>query len=260
MSERPSKQVERGVVLGTRLDVTTYDGVLERVVALARNQSVTAVAAANTHLVGEAVSNPAYAAVLESFDIIVPDGMPLVWALQLDGHQIEDRVYGPYLMQHVLAHSPAELSHYFFGGTSDCLEKLRARALELNPQLSIAGAASPPFGKWDAETEDGLIKQINDSGADFVWVALGGVKQETWIAANRHRFKKGIFLAVGDAFALVAGLRPYAPAWMQRSGLTWLYRLILEPRRLLGRYLRYNTRFVTAFMSDRLRRMYGDQS
>ena len=88
-------------------------------------------------------------------------------------------------------------------------------------------------------------------------MALGGVKQETWIARNRRHFERGVFLAVGDAFALVAGMRSFAPSWMQRCGLTWAYRLMQEPRRLLTRYLQKNTRFLATFLADRIKRTYS---
>ena len=77
-----------------------------------------------------------------------------------------------------------------------------------------------------------LQKTIAESGADFIWVALGGDRQERWIEKNLPRHKKGVFLAVGDAFELLAGRRAFAPKWMQKAGLTWLYRLWQEPRRL----------------------------
>ncbi len=248
-----------GRVLGTRLNVVDYKSALEEIVRLARGNQVSAVAAANAHLLAEAVDDTEFGEVLSSFDLVVPDGMPLVWALQLDGHAITERVYGPYLMRFALENTPRPFKHFLFGGTSECLALLSDRARELNKNIEIAGTLSPPFGCWDAAEEGDLIDQINAAGADFVWVALGGVRQETWIANNRHRFKKGVFLAVGDAFALVAGLRSFAPAWMQRCGLTWIYRLAQEPSRLFGRYLKYNTRFGVAFLLDRLRKAYGSQ-
>lgn len=256
--ESASDGMEQGWVLGTRLDVLTYSQVLDRMIAMADSGKVGAVAAANTHLIGEAVSDRSFAEVLRSFEILVPDGMPLVWALRMDGHEIPDRVYGPYLMQRALTDTPGEMKHYFFGGTVECLARLESRAREINPKIKICGAVSPPFHEWDAETEARLIDGINAAGADFIWVALGGVKQEKWIAQNREHFKHGVFLAVGDAFALVAGLRSFAPVWMQRSGLTWVHRLMQEPRRLFPRYLRYNFRFAAAFLRERLRRVYAD--
>src|SRR4051812_24687690 len=102
-----------GNVLGTRIALTDYDGALKRVIALAELPRVSLVAAANTHLVAEARDNPEFAAVLDRFDLVLPDGMPLVWALRLDGHTLQDRVYGPYFMEHVLKHAPAHLKHCF---------------------------------------------------------------------------------------------------------------------------------------------------
>jgi N-acetylglucosaminyldiphosphoundecaprenol N-acetyl-beta-D-mannosaminyltransferase len=248
-----------GSILGTPVHVVTYEQAYQAIVAKLALVRPLAIAAANTHLIGEAHSNADFAQVLRSFDLIMPDGMPLVWALWLEGHDIQDRVYGPYFMEYALIHSAPNLRHYFFGGTESCLAQLQVKARELNPHLQIVGAVSPPFGVWDAATETRLIDDINASKADFIWIALGGVKQETWIAKNRHRFHRGAFLAVGDAFTLVAGLRAYAPAWIQRLGLTWLVRLLQEPRRLFSRYLSYNTRFASAYLLDRLKRVYFDR-
>lgn len=242
---------EKGNVLGIQVDVTDYDSAAEHIFALARGTDVRTIAAANTHLIAVARKNASFSRVLSGFDMIVPDGMPLVWALQLDGCQITDRVYGPYLMRETLKKSPSDLRHCFFGGSPECIQQLQHQALQLNPQLNICGAISPPFGEWTPENETELINSINCSNADVVWVALGGVKQETWIAKNRNRFHRGVFLAVGDAFVLVAGLRSFAPNWMQRNGLTWLYRLYQEPRRMFRRYFTYNTLFLTAFLRER---------
>ena len=242
-----------GRVLGTRVDAMTYGQAFERTLQMAAAGGVHAVAAANTHLVAEARMNRDFADVLEGFDLVLPDGMPLVWALRLDGHEIHERVYGPYFMEHALRHSPATVRHFFFGSSERCLMRLQEAARKLNPHIHITGVLSPTFGEWNRSTEEDVIDRIRAAHADFVWVALGGVRQETWIAKNRHHFQRGVFLAVGDAFPLLAGLRGFAPGWMQRLGLTWLHRSLLEPRRMLPRYLKYNTRFAAAFLLERMR-------
>ncbi len=249
---------ERGQVLGVNLDLVDYASAWDHIISLSHKPSASMVAAANTHLVGEAWANEEFGSTLGRFDMVVPDGMPLIWALRAEGHELTDRVYGPYLMAHGLKHSPKGSKHCFFGGSEDCLAKLKEQALVSNPDIKIADSISPSFGHWDEELEASLIARINDANADFVWVALGGVKQENWIARNQHRFNRGVFLAVGDAFALIAGLRPYAPALMQKAGLTWLHRLVKEPKRLAGRYLQYNTRFASAYLMDRIRRVWVD--
>ena len=248
-----------GQVLGCGLNIESYESATKLLVSMTQDGVSHLVAAANTHLVSEAHEDPEFGRVLERFDLVLPDGMPLVWALQMDGHGIQERVYGPYLMDYVIRHAPIELKHYFFGGTEQCLQALREKLVGLRPGLQIVGMASPPFGEWDPLTESRLIEEINRAGADLILVALGGVKQEKWLAAHQDEFKAGVFLAVGDAFVLLAGLRAFAPAWMQRIGMTWLYRLAQEPKRLMSRYLKYNARFVISFMRERWMLAHGQR-
>jgi N-acetylglucosaminyldiphosphoundecaprenol N-acetyl-beta-D-mannosaminyltransferase len=235
------------------IHLVDYDTASRAIFAMAQRPGTYAVAAANTHLIGEAATSPDFAEALSSFDLVVPDGMPLIWSLRQDGHTIDDRVYGPYLMAKVLAESPAELRHFFVGGTQSTLDALVAR----HPHLTIAGTHSPPFGKWTAETQQAILRAINEARPHLIWVALGGVKQESWIHEVRSQIPGGVLLAVGDAFVLNAGLRSFAPAWMQRVGLTWLYRLLQEPRRLAARYAQYHLRFVKAYLLHRLKQTWG---
>lgn len=247
----------RGQVLGTAIDVVDYASAVERVRAWATAESPRLVAAANTHLVAAAHEDAAFAKVLADFDLVAPDGMPLVWALRLEGFALNDRVYGPYLMEHSLRALGPPCRHLFVGGTRECLDALGAAAQRLNPAIELAGAVSPPFGVWDDSVDASLVEQIRASGANVIWLALGGVRQETWLARHRHRLPPGVYLAVGDAFALIAGHRSYAPRWMQRAGLTWLHRLASEPRRLGQRYASYNSRFAWAYLRDRWRLAHG---
>lgn len=237
-------------VLGTPVDVTTYAEAMEICVWMVSSGAPKAVSACNTHLVAMARHDPSFFQVLSSFDLILPDGYPLVWSMNRCGAGLEDRVYGPYFMQYALTHSPPSVRHFFFGGNEQTLARLQEAARKLNPELQIAGAYSPPFRAWTEEDEEHSARLIRESGADFIWVALGGGRQERWIQANLHRHAKGVFLAVGDAFELLAGSRPFAPAWMQRRGLTWLYRLWQEPRRLWPRYVRYNSLFLGYLVRD----------
>ncbi len=252
------KQV-RGRVLNTWLDVVDYGGALARIGAWAAGDRPYLVAAANTHLVAAAHEDASFAKVLDGFDLVVPDGMPLVWALQLDGFELRDRVYGPYLMENGLKMLGPSCRHFFTGGTRECLDALAVAARNLNPGIGLAGDCSPPFGVNGESVDREMVEAIANSGANVVWLALGGVRQETWLARNRHRLPPGVYLAVGDAFALIAGQRAYAPLWMQRAGLTWLHRLLSEPRRLGSRYLAYNTRFAWAYLHERWQRAHGSE-
>ena len=248
---------QRGRVLGMAVDVVDYGEAVRRVDAWAQAGGVRLVAAANTHLAAEAATQPVFAEVMRGFDLVAPDGMPLVWCLWLDGWEIRERVYGPYLMAHCLRKMGGERRHAFVGGTEECLTRLEAAVREMRPGIQIAGVVSPPFGQRGEAADVAVVEAIRALKADVVWLALGGVRQETWLAQNRHRLPDGVYLAVGDAFALLAGMRAYAPAWMQRLGLTWLFRLLQEPGRLASRYATYNARFLRAFLAERWQRAHG---
>jgi N-acetylglucosaminyldiphosphoundecaprenol N-acetyl-beta-D-mannosaminyltransferase len=234
--------------------VATYDSALERVKALAKQSRPTAVCPANTHILAEARHNPDFARVLTKFDLVLPDGMPVVWALNRLGAQLTDRVYGPYFMRHTLCHTPRPWRHFFFGDSEACLAYLLHVAKVLQPDIEIAGAISPPFRALNEQDEESFAEAINRAEPDFVWVALPGVRMERWIVGNQARYHRGVFLAVGDAFTLLTGRRPFAPAWAQRFGMTWLYRLSREPKRLGPRYLRYNALYLYYTFLDRFAR------
>jgi len=237
-------------ILGTPVHCATYDSALEEVKRLAAQGVPAAVSASNTHIVSLARHDPTFGEVMRAFDLVLPDGYPLVWQLNRKGAGLKDRVYGPYLMRHVIRHTPRPYRHAFFGGSEDCLRRLSAELRTLQPDIEIVAAISPPFRDWTEDEEAGFAQRIAESGADFVWVALGGERQERWIIRNQHRYSHGVFFAVGDAFELLAGNRPFAPVWMQRHGLTWAYRLAQEPSRLWPRYLQYNSLFLYYLARD----------
>src|ERR1700682_2186157 len=237
-------------VLGVSVACVTYDSALERIKELAGQARPTAVCPANTHILAEARHDPDFAGTMAKFDLVLPDGMPVVWALNSFGARLEDRVYGPYFMRHTLRNTPRPWRHFFFGDSEECTVELRKVAAQLQPDIEIVGAISPPFRPFTDKDEIAFAEAINQAEPDFIWVALPGVRMERWIIANQARYKRGVFLAVGDAFTLLTGRRKFAPAWMQRLGLTWLYRLAAEPARLGPRYLKYNLLFLFYFLAS----------
>ena len=183
------------------------------------------------------------------FDFFIPDGMPLIWCLNLQGAGLRDRVYGPTFMRQCLLSSPASLTHYFLGGSQDCLRRLKERLSRQNPSLRIVGARD---GYFEDLQEAEIVDEINRLSPDFIWVGLGTPKQQVWIDRYKSRISRGVLLAVGFAFDVNAGTKPDAPPWMQRMGLTWVFRLLSEPRRLGPRYLRYNLLFLSYLIWDGL--------
>jgi len=127
-------------------------------------------------------------------------------------------------------------------------ERLTERLTARFPGLRVAGTWSPPFRPLTPEEDQAVVERINRSRADLVWVGLSTPKQERWMAAHVGRLDAKALLGVGAGFDIHAGLLAQAPAWVQRSGLEWLYRLGREPRRLWRRYLRNNPRFVVEIL------------
>jgi N-acetylglucosaminyldiphosphoundecaprenol N-acetyl-beta-D-mannosaminyltransferase len=236
-------------VLGVPLAVSRYADVLDWMdgaIAARRRGYLTAAA---VNLIVSARDDPAARAAVLGATLAVPDGQPLVWALRLLGHRDATRVYGPDLMAAFCARAArAGTPMYLYGGRSpDALDLLVVRLCERYPGLRIAGGFSPPFRELTGAEEQRVIADIDASGAEVVWVGTGQPKQEKWMLAMRPRLRAPLLVGVGAAFDFHAGLVPQAPAWMQRSGLEWAYRLSREPRRLWRRYLYGNPRFAVAF-------------
>jgi N-acetylglucosaminyldiphosphoundecaprenol N-acetyl-beta-D-mannosaminyltransferase len=242
-------------VLGVPLALTDYEGTLDWIddAVAARHRGYLCVAA--THTVMAAGDDPALRAAVLGADFTVPDGQPLVWALKLLGHPVDDRVYGPDLMDRACARAAhTGQRFYLYGGRNQGALAQLARVLRLrHPGLQIVGGYVPPYRELTDAEEEAIVADIRRSGADVVWVGIGVPKQEKWMARMRHRIDAPVFVGVGAAFDFHAGLIPQAPALMQRLGLEWLFRLVQEPRRLWRRYLRYNPLFLVGFAQQYLR-------
>lgn len=177
--------------------------------------------------------------------LVTPDGMPLVWLSRLKGHRDVERVYGPDLMLDCCELSVARgYRHFLYGGQEGVPERLAERLRRRFPGLVIAGCHSPPFRQLTADEDAEIVRQINDTHADIVWVGLSTPKQERWMYEHRVRVQAPVMIGVGAAFDFHAGLKRQAPRWMGQNGLEWLFRLAMEPRRLWRRYLVNNPLFV----------------
>jgi N-acetylglucosaminyldiphosphoundecaprenol N-acetyl-beta-D-mannosaminyltransferase len=236
--------------LGTPLHTTTYAAFTAELQALTRQPRTFAVDFTNTQIVTLRRHEPEFRRITQQFDYFIPDGMPLIWCLNAQGAKLRDRVYGPTFMRRCVLESPAPFTHYFLGGSDDCLRRLKEVFLKQNPAVQIVGCRNGYFGPGQ---ESDIVTEICRLSPDFIWVGLGTPKQQTWIARYRDQIPRGILLAVGFAFDVNAGTKPDAPVWMQRLGLTWVFRILSEPRRLAPRYLKYNFLFLVYLIRDGLR-------
>lgn len=206
------------------------------------------------HGVMESQADPRLAEIHNRSGLTTPDGMPMVWAGKWAGASHMERVYGPDLMLSVCERAATNgWSSYFYGGKEGVAELLAERLQARFPGLVVAGTYSPPFRPLTAEEDEGVVEMINAAKPDLIWVGLSTPKQEWWMAGHRDRMEASVLLGVGAAFDIHAGLLPQAPAWMQRTGLEWSYRLFREPKRLWRRYLSNNPRFVLAVLRRRPR-------
>jgi N-acetylglucosaminyldiphosphoundecaprenol N-acetyl-beta-D-mannosaminyltransferase len=202
------------------------------------------VAVTGMHGVTESNQNPEFRAVLKDADLVVPDGMPLVWLGRIRGFaQLARRVYGPELMETFCHDTGAKYSHYFYGGAPGVADRL-AQVEQERHGIRVAGTYCPPFRALTEEEDKEVVARINAAAPDVVWVGLSTPKQERWMREHRDRLKVPLMLGVGAAFDLNTGRLKQAPKWMRERGLEWLFRLLAEPKRLWRRYLVQGSRFA----------------
>jgi exopolysaccharide biosynthesis WecB/TagA/CpsF family protein len=242
-------------VFGVKVSATRYDEVVQCVLDAAQRGEGGLVDFMPAHLLTAVVGDPALRKRMDDFSIIAPDGQPVRWALnKLYNAGLTDRVYGPETTKRVCEGAAHRgLPIYLYGGTESVLATLTARLKEWFPSLIIAGAEAPPFRPLTAEEDAAAVERINASGAKLVFIGIGSPKQEVFAHAHRDSIR-AVQLCVGAAFDFHAGAKKMAPAWMQKRGLEWLFRLTQEPGRLWKRYLVANSTFVFLYGREILRR------
>jgi N-acetylglucosaminyldiphosphoundecaprenol N-acetyl-beta-D-mannosaminyltransferase len=236
-------------VLGVPLALTDYERTMDWMDATIQQRGKGYICVAATHTVVATQDDPELRAAVCNASLVVPDGQPVVWAMNALGHNLTNRVYGPDLMAKFCERSALTGARMFlYGGRNQgALVQLALNLRRRFDGLQIVGGYSPPFRTLSDEEIDAVVAEINHAKPDVVWVGIGVPKQEKWMAALRDRIDAPVLVGVGAAFDFHAGLVPQAPAWMQSAGLEWLFRLSKEPRRLWKRYLTYNPRFVFGF-------------
>jgi N-acetylglucosaminyldiphosphoundecaprenol N-acetyl-beta-D-mannosaminyltransferase len=233
-------------VLGIKIDAVQIPDVIQEMRQwIAQRGSCRYIAVTGMHGVMEAQHDPLFRSSVASADLVVPDGMPLVWIGRLRGHALERRVYGPELQLRFCQETAASgCRHYFYGGAPGVPEQLVAALVNSCPGIEIAGTFSPPFEAVTAQQDAAIVQAINRANPDVLWVGLGTPKQETWMREHRELLRVPVIVGVGAAFDFLSRRKKQAPRWMQEHGLEWLFRLLQEPRRLWRRYLVNGPQFI----------------
>jgi N-acetylglucosaminyldiphosphoundecaprenol N-acetyl-beta-D-mannosaminyltransferase len=209
----------------------------------------------NVHVLTAALHDPALQRALEGAELRFPDGAPVAWLLRGNGRPHARRVGGPDLFERVIDRGRrVGLRHFLIGSTEPDLARLESTLVTRFPGVRIVGRHAPPYAE-KPEVDGAALATARAGGAQVAWVALGAPKQELWMAEAAPALPDTMLIGVGAAFDFLAGKKRRAPAWMQRAGLEWLFRMVSEPRRLTWRYVRANLEFIARIGFELPRRL-----
>ena len=195
--------------------------------------------------------NPAFRALVNEAALVVPDGMPVLWAARYLGGSLPERITGPDLIHIAVEHSTRHGSSLFFlgapiGVAAEAAHQLRAQHGEFN----VAGIYSPPFGPLDGAEDAKIRRMVAEARPDFLFVAFGCPKQDFWIR-DHSDLDVPVSAGIGGSFEFLSGAIPRAPRWAQQRGLEWAFRLYHQPRRLAKRYLVDDVQVVGKVLASR---------
>jgi N-acetylglucosaminyldiphosphoundecaprenol N-acetyl-beta-D-mannosaminyltransferase len=225
-------------VLGVPFDNVTMDEAVDLIEDKIGDGRFHQVATANVDFLIHSIHDQQLQDILCSCDLVVPDGMPIVWAARMMGTRLKERVSGVDLIPR-LAELAASRGYgmYLLGATEQSSRRAAESLRQRYPGLRIVGRYSPPFDALEDMDHEAILGRIERARPDILLVAMGNPKQEKWLAMHRERLRVPICMGVGGSLDFIAGTVSRAPAWMRNSGLEWLHRACQEPGRLAMRYL-----------------------
>ena len=242
--ESELEQSTRVRIIDLNVDICDHASVIRRIAELVRRGTGGYACFSTVHMVMESHDNPEYGAKVNAADIVIPDGMPLVWMQKMLGQKDAARVRANDLMIMLCRYASENgLNVGFYGGKQEVINAIIVRAKIELPDLYIAYAYSPPFRPLTDEEDAKITSDIRESGAQILFMGLGCPKQENWMAAHKDKLNS-VMLGVGASFDFYGGNVKESPEWLGVLGLEWLFRLTQEPKRLWRRYLILNPRFM----------------
>jgi N-acetylglucosaminyldiphosphoundecaprenol N-acetyl-beta-D-mannosaminyltransferase len=253
------KRTERAELLGLSFDAVTMETAVARCLEFCRapRASHTVITANASHLCMMR-HNPELALACRAAHLIVADGMSVVWALRASGQPVPERVAGVDLMARLLAEArEQQLRVYFLGAKREVVAALVEKSRLQHPGIEIAGFRDGYFGRDD---HPGIVEEIRSSRADILFIGMPSPFKETWCERHRQRLEVPVIMGVGGSFDVLAGFIRRAPRWAQVAGLEWLWRLLMEPRKLWKRYLTTNTEFTWFAAQEIVSRRLGRRS
>lgn len=237
------KCMQRAELLGLSFDAVTMETAVARCLQFCRGPRTShTVITANAFHLCMMRHNPELALACRAAHLTVADGMSVVWALRASGRPVPERVAGVDLMARLVAAAGEHrLRVYFLGARREVVTALVQTSLVQHPGIDIVGFRDGYFGLDDHLS---IVEEIRASRAQILFVGMPSPFKETWCERHRHRLEVPIILGVGGSFDVLAGFIRRAPRWVQALGLEWLWRLLMEPRKLWKRYLATNIEFI----------------
>jgi N-acetylglucosaminyldiphosphoundecaprenol N-acetyl-beta-D-mannosaminyltransferase len=218
-----------------RVDFATAMGHIRQAIQMRRPRQVVTV---NVDFIKLATADSAYRRLINTADLSVADGMPLLWAARLIGAPLPERITGTDLVLGCAQMAAAEGHRLFLLGAAPGVAEQAAAKLERRfPGLTVCGTYAPPFGPWAEDEDRHIVERIQVARPDVLFVAFGAPRQDLWIREHMAELNVPVSVGIGGTLNFLAGKVRRAPQWMQDFGLEWLYRVVQEPGRLWKRYL-----------------------
>ena len=197
------------------------------------------------HGIMEAQQDERLRSILNSSFLSTPDGMPTVWVGHMQGQENMTRVSGPeYMVEMCKLSVERGYKHFLYGGKPGTAEQLKASLMKKFPGIQITGTYTPPFRPLNKQEEADLERQLIEAQADILWCGISTPKQERFMAQYCGKLPVKLMVGVGAAFDIHSGNTKDGPEWIKNIGMHWCYRMLRDPKRLAGRYLKNNPKFL----------------
>jgi N-acetylglucosaminyldiphosphoundecaprenol N-acetyl-beta-D-mannosaminyltransferase len=230
-----AKQIDLLNVRVDRIDFAAAMGRVRQAIQVRRPCQIVTV---NVDFVKLAKADSAYRRLINTADLSVADGMPLLWAARLIGAPLPERITGTDLVIGCAQMAATEGHRLFLLGAAPGVAEQAAAELERRfPGLTVCGTYAPPFGPWAEDEDRQIVERIRAARPDVLFVAFGAPRQDVWIREHMAELDVPVSVGIGGTLNFLAGKIRRAPQWMQDFGLEWLYRVVQEPGRLWKRYL-----------------------
>lgn len=237
-------KIQRVSVLGINIHVVNYETVLDLIVSWVRSGKSAVLCFVNVYTSMMCQEDLILKRLVNAADLVLADGMPIVWMGQHYNSAVT-RVYGTTLVRKLLGVAEAKgMSVYFFGGQNGQSHRLYSALLQIYPRLRIVGIHEAPSRPILSTESSEVLLEVNKSKPNILLLGLGCPHQEQWVYQHKHKLLHSVVLGVGSTFDFLSGDKKEAPEWMQRNGLAWLFRFLMESKRLWYRYTVVSGRFL----------------